>query len=445
MTQLSLEQKKAKYGEDLLEWYFHIQRNLPWRENHDPYRIWVSEIMLQQTRVDTVIPYFLSFIEKFPTIQHLAEAPEEEVLKSWEGLGYYSRARNLQAGAKMVMEQHQGQVPTTKEEVAALKGVGPYTCGAIMSIAYNEPVPAVDGNVMRVISRFFALEDDIAKPSTRVKLEKLVETMIPEGQARYFNQALMELGALICTPKSPSCLLCPVMDNCEARLQGREHELPLKSKAKKARVEYRAAVIVEGQGEHEGKVLVRQRPSDGLLAGMWELPHVLVEGDQAALYAEQLKEQPLLGQAISEEMHKRHGLLVKPREWFCDQDHIFSHIRWNMRFFLADSSEVQSHVGEDVVQTIAHTTAQTAAAAERTYSTDQIDPTDHIDPTDIMQNVTTEAKLVAESTEDYRAITAQEINMTPELRYIRKEDMSTMPFPNLFLKILQNYWKTKGV
>src|SRR5690606_3144789 len=158
----------------------------------DPYRIWVSEIMLQQTRVDTVIPYFNSFINKFPTIKALAEAPEEEVLKSWEGLGYYSRARNLQAGARMVMEQHNGIMPTTKEEVAALKGVGPYTCGAIMSIAYNEPIPAVDGNVMRVISRFFALEDDIAKASTRVKLEKLVATMIPEGQARYFNQALME-------------------------------------------------------------------------------------------------------------------------------------------------------------------------------------------------------------------------------------------------------------
>lgn len=417
MTQLSLEQKKEMYGQNLLEWYHHIQRDLPWRKNHDPYRIWVSEIMLQQTRVDTVIPYFNAFISKFPTVKALAEAPEEEVLKCWEGLGYYSRARNLQAGAKMVMELHHGQMPATKEEVAALKGVGPYTCGAIMSIAYNEPIPAVDGNVMRVISRFFALDDDIAKPSTRIKLEQLVETMIPQGQARYFNQALMELGALICTPKSPNCLLCPVMEHCEARLQGRENELPIKSKAKKARVEYRVAAIVEGQGEHAGKVLVRQRPAEGLLAGMWELPHVLVADEQASsLYESELKEQPELGRAIAEELHTQHGLLVRPRQWFCDQDHIFSHIRWNMRFFIADSDPEQM------------SRLEVAAGLDADGSKGSHSST----------------ALVAEKSMDY-AVNENPQSSSSELRFISQKDMDSLPFPNLFLKILQKYWQSKGV
>jgi len=434
MTQLSLEQKKQWYGENLLQWYHHIKRDLPWRENHDPYRIWVSEIMLQQTRVDTVIPYFNQFISKFPTVKHLAEAPEEEVLKCWEGLGYYSRARNLQAGAKMVMELHNGQIPNTKDEVAALKGVGPYTCGAIMSIAYNKPIPAVDGNVMRVISRFFALEDDIAKASTRVKLEHLVEGMIPEGEARYFNQALMELGALICTPKNPNCLLCPVMDNCAARLEGREHELPIKSKAKKARVEYRVAAIIEGSGEHAGKVLVRQRPAQGLLAGMWELPHLLVGEEQEKLFQQAVKEQPELGRMLAEEVHTRHHLLIKPKLWFCDQDHIFSHIRWNMRFYIAENdpdgaaSLSQSQVGTHA-EAILEDGLIEGNASDRSSVTTAVSI--DADP------------LVAEQGVSYQADTSSEEQQQEEIRFIDEQDMESLPFPNLFLKILQQYWQAK--
>lgn len=445
MTHSSLEQKKVKYGKDLLEWYFHIQRDLPWRQNQDPYRIWVSEIMLQQTRVDTVIPYFNSFINKFPTIKALAEAPEEEVLKSWEGLGYYSRARNLQAGARMVMEQHNGIMPTTKEEVAALKGVGPYTCGAIMSIAYNEPIPAVDGNVMRVISRFFALEDDIAKASTRVKLEKLVATMIPEGQARYFNQALMELGALMCTPKNPNCLICPVMDNCEARLQGRELELPIKTKAKKARVEYRAAVIVEGQGEHAGKVLVRQRPAEGLLAGMWELPHVLIEGDQAALFEEEQKEQPLLGQAISEELYVNHGMLIRPKAWLCDQEHIFSHIHWKMRFFVADSAEeVQQEIAAAHDRDIMAADEEQGLIDERLSNLKVAESATDYEQTQSIAHEQEQSTELEQSSEQ-KQHNHSELKQEAQLRYISKDDMNSLPFPNLFLKILRNYWKSKGV
>lgn len=417
MTILSIDQKKEQYGERLLEWYFHVQRDLPWRKNHDPYRIWVSEIMLQQTRVDTVIPYFNNFMDKFPSVQALAEAPEEEVLKCWEGLGYYSRARNLQAGARMVMDQYGGVIPSAAEDVAKLKGVGPYTCGAIMSIAYNEPIPAVDGNVMRVLSRFFLLEDDIAKPATRTKIEKLVVTMIPDGQARYFNQALMELGALICTPKSPSCLLCPVMEHCEARLQGRELEIPIKTKAKKARVEYRVAVIVEGSGPYEGHILVRQRPAEGLLAGMWELPHVLVDEELAAsLFLDEVKEQPLLGEAISAAIYEEEKLLIRPQHWYSDEEHIFSHIRWKMRFFNAsmDADQIQRF-----------TVHQLERDERENFKVARIDPL-----------------LVAEQAEEYdiQAIKRPE----SPLRFIREDDMSALPFPNLFLKVIQQYWLKKG-
>ncbi|MDF2669926.1 MAG: A/G-specific adenine glycosylase, partial [Paenibacillus sp.] len=172
------------YSEPLLRWYKKHNRDLPWRRTRDPYSIWISEVMLQQTRVDTVIPYYNRFVDKFPTIEALADAPEEEVLKLWEGLGYYSRARNLQAAARQVKEQFGGIVPDTLAEVSSLRGVGPYTAGAILSIAYNKPEPAVDGNVMRVLSRFFLLQDDIAKPSTRIRIEGLAKTLIPQDEAR---------------------------------------------------------------------------------------------------------------------------------------------------------------------------------------------------------------------------------------------------------------------
>lgn len=428
MVMMSEEQKIKEYGDNLLEWYFQIERDLPWRKNHDPYRIWVSEIMLQQTRVDTVIPYFNTFMDKFPTVQSLAEAPEEEVIKCWEGLGYYSRARNLQAGAKMVMEQHNGIMPNTVDEVSKIKGVGPYTCGAIMSIAYNEPVPAVDGNVMRVISRFFLLEDDIAKPATRGKIEKLVAKMIPDGQARYFNQALMELGALMCTPKAPNCLICPVMEHCEARLQGRELEIPLKTKAKKARIEYRVSAIVEGRGEHEGKILVRQRPSEGLLAGMWELPHVLLDEHIAkSLFEAELKEQPELGQALSSQLYEQDQLLVEPKRWYCDEEHIFSHIRWKMRFFLAQMDqdlagiEKESVVSE--VEVAGSAKLDQVAESGQEYELDQ-----GSQPAKL-----TDAKL-----------TEANINMiNGRYKYISKEDMEALPIPNLFLKVITRYWDNR--
>ncbi|WP_159888282.1 A/G-specific adenine glycosylase [Paenibacillus puerhi] len=324
-----IEQQRY-FSSELLAWYRRHKRDLPWRRSRNPYFIWVSEIMLQQTRVDTVIPYFHRFIDKFPTVRALAEAPEDEVLKAWEGLGYYSRARNLQSAVREVHERYGGVVPDSKEAVSALKGVGPYTTGAILSIAYDKPEPAVDGNVMRVLSRYFLLEDDIMKPRTRLKMESLAKELIPEGEASDFNQALMELGALVCTPKSPHCLTCPVMACCDGRAAGREETLPVKTKAKPPRPEARAALLLEGVGEHAGKLLIRQRPAEGLLARMWELPHAaLPEGSASG--AEGL---PSAHGALAAHV-AGDGIGISGLTWLMQAEHTFSHIRWTMDVFTA--------------------------------------------------------------------------------------------------------------
>ncbi|MFF2885387.1 A/G-specific adenine glycosylase [Paenibacillus sp. NPDC057967] len=400
------DEAKQYFSRELLAWYQRGNRDLPWRRNKDPYRIWVSEIMLQQTRVDTVIPYFERFMANFPTVQALAEAPEDEVLKCWEGLGYYSRARNLQAGARMVMERYNGIIPDDKDSVAGLKGVGPYTTGAIMSIAFNRPEPAVDGNVMRVLSRYFCLEDDIAKPSTRVGIEKLAASLIPEGAAGDFNQALMELGALVCTPKSPSCLPCPVMEHCAARMEGRETELPIKSKAKPPRQEYRLAVIVEGTGKHAGKVLVRQRPETGLLAQMWELPHLLLDGSRSGMFVNTApKEQGELAEEVIRMVETDAGLLIRPTGWFADADHIFSHIHWRMRVYAADMGIADSGMAaEGAALYLASSSAGESAAA----------------------------------LEDLPA------GEQSRYRWIARDEMDKLPFPNLFLKLLNDYWSRKS-
>ncbi|WP_199622441.1 A/G-specific adenine glycosylase [Paenibacillus alkalitolerans] len=315
------------FSRELLDWYRVQKRDLPWRRSRDPYHIWVSEIMLQQTRVETVKPYYERFLSLFPTVGALAAAPEEQVLKAWEGLGYYSRARNLQSAAREVAERYGGRVPDRKDEFAALKGIGPYTAGAVMSIAFNRREPAVDGNVMRVFSRFFLIEEDIAKGATRAYMERLAYELIPEGEASDFNQALMELGALVCVPKSPNCLICPVMERCAGRLAGKEESLPLKTKAKPPRPEYRACALVMGEGELQGRVLLRQRPAAGLLASMWELPHV--EFSEAGWPAA-IADEPL-GELLSERLAGDSGVAASPGGTLGVAEHTFSHIHWHMR------------------------------------------------------------------------------------------------------------------
>ncbi|WP_318505528.1 A/G-specific adenine glycosylase [Bacillus sp. T3] len=304
---------------DLINWFKKEQRQLPWRENQDPYRVWVSEIMLQQTRVDTVIPYFNRFIEQFPTIQALAEADEEKVLKAWEGLGYYSRVRNLHSAVKEVHQQYGGTVPNSPKDISSLKGVGPYTAGAILSIAYGVPEPAVDGNVMRVLSRILLIREDIAKPSVRKIFEAAVRSIISHDNPSYFNQALMELGALICTPTSPSCLLCPVREHCQAFAEGVQTELPIKTKKKKQRLVSLVAAVLT---DKEGRYLIHKRPSEGLLANLWEFPNVETH--------------------LSFKNEKQHYLQFVKDEYSVDAiltetigqiDHVFSHLEWNIHIY----------------------------------------------------------------------------------------------------------------
>lgn len=291
--------------------------------------------MLQQTRVDTVIPYFNRFVGRFPTLRDLAAAPEEDVLKHWEGLGYYSRARNLQAAVREVVASYDAQVPSDKKAVSGLKGVGPYTAGAILSIAYNKPEPAVDGNVMRVLSRYFLIEEDIAKPATRAGMESMAASLIPEGEASDFNQALMELGAMVCTPKSPACGECPVALHCMARHVGRERELPAKSKAKPPKPMFRLAALVEGTGRHAGQVLVRQRPSAGLLAGMWELPHA--EAPSADVW----EDAAAGGQWLAASMASEEAVRVRAKGLRGEAQHVFTHLVWQVRVIGAELDGTQ--------------------------------------------------------------------------------------------------------
>jgi A/G-specific adenine glycosylase len=308
------------FRKDLLDWFTAEQRELPWREDSNPYKVWVSEIMLQQTRVDTVIPYFLNFINKFPTIEALASADEEEVLKAWEGLGYYSRARNLQAAVREVRDTYGGTVPSEPKEISKLKGVGPYTAGAILSIAYGKPEPAVDGNVMRVLSRILTIWEDIAKPSSRKIFEEAVRKLISHENPSYFNQALMELGALICTPTSPKCLLCPVREHCGAFHEGVQDTLPIKTKKKNVKKLQMGAVVLRTE---EGKFLIHKRPSKGLLANLWEFPNF--ELDSYGSQRKQLEE--YLQMEYNVEAHIDNGLLTKI-------EHVFSHLVWNIDVYV---------------------------------------------------------------------------------------------------------------
>lgn len=316
------------FHQDLLGWYDSQKRDLPWRINQDPYRIWVSEIMLQQTRVETVKPFYHNFMDKFPTIQALAEAPEDEVLKAWEGLGYYSRARNLQAAAREVQARYGGIVPDTRDEILKLKGVGSYTAGAILSIAYEKSEPAVDGNVMRVFSRLLYMTDDIGKASSKVKFEELVRQVIPAGRAGDFNQALMELGALICLPRNPQCLTCPVFDYCLARKEGVQDELPVKGKAKPPKAVHLLVTIVARGDEY----LINKRPEQGLLAGLWEFPMVNedVESDDEEI--------------IQADLLKRFGVRIGAIAPVTSIQHTFSHLQWNLDVYRADflSGEIRS-------------------------------------------------------------------------------------------------------
>ncbi|MDE7310089.1 MAG: A/G-specific adenine glycosylase [Eubacterium sp.] len=309
----------------LLEWYPHHARVLPWREDASPYRVWVSEIMLQQTRVEAVKPYFERFVNALPDAASLAQCPEERLLKLWEGLGYYNRVRNMQAAARTVMEEYGGVLPADYEALRKLKGIGNYTAGAIASIAYGIPVPAVDGNVLRILMRVSEDDSDIMKQSVKAEAERRLLPVIPKDSAAMLTQAMMELGATVCVPNGePKCTECPWQPLCLAYAHNSYHGLPHKGRQKPRKIEERTVLVIR-DGE---KVLLHRRPKKGLLAGMYEFPNL--EGhltrEEVVQYVEGMELLPLK---------------IEPLE---QAKHIFSHIEWRMTGYMVRVAQLDDPV-----------------------------------------------------------------------------------------------------
>ncbi|QWT55455.1 A/G-specific adenine glycosylase [Christensenella sp. MSJ-20] len=302
----------SKIVRPLIDWYRINARDLPWRKIPEPYRVWVSEIMLQQTRVEAVKPYYERFLTALPTVACLAAAPEEQLLKLWEGLGYYSRVRNMQKAARMIMEEYGGVLPGTYQELLRLPGIGSYTAGAIASIAFGEPVPVVDGNVLRVISRITASREDIGLAATRKAMEARLMDVVPVDCPGDFNQAVMELGATICLPNGkPLCLDCPLWGLCLARREGRTGEIPVKAPKSPRRVEKKTVLVLV---DELGRVALRKRPGRGLLAGLWELP--ALEGNL---------DEKSIAKALAD-----WGLTAGQAVFLGPAKHIFTHVEWRM-------------------------------------------------------------------------------------------------------------------
>ncbi len=318
----------------LLRWYDEHARDLPWRRTSDPYAIMVSEFMLQQTQVKTVIPYYRSFLERFPSFAHLANAPLERVLEAWKGLGYYRRARNLHAAAKAIVDRFGGEAPASWDEMRGLPGIGDYTAAAVLSIAYGKPYPVVDGNVIRVGARLLAADEPADSSRLRREIASGLAAIIPHDRPGDFNQAMMELGATLCSVQRPACERCPVTRYCRARAEGREVELPVPARRSKVKEE-RFHVLVLRMG---GATLLVKRPEEGLLAGLWEFPRAAL-GDEGAKTPERIF--PVLASLgvieespapdLGSEAKLRGDLIGGVRiERLGTVDHRFSHLIWRL-------------------------------------------------------------------------------------------------------------------
>ncbi len=319
MCSLSPEQRLAQTVEPLLLWYSQNRRTLPWRESPTPYHVWISEIMLQQTRVEAVKGYYARFLQALPTIEALASCPEEQLLKLWEGLGYYSRARNLQKAAQLLVTQYGGQLPSRYDELRKLPGIGDYTAGAIASIAFDQPVPAVDGNLLRVIARLLCSDQDISLPATKIALQKLLAPIMPAHGSGNYNQAFMDLGSMVCLPNAaPQCLVCPLQTLCLAHQQGQEESFPVKSKRKPRRIEQRTLLLFDCSFPEGNATLLHRRPNKGVLSGMWEFPAVPGTLSQE----EALREALQLAQPL--------GLFIRRIAPQCSSKHLFTHIEWQL-------------------------------------------------------------------------------------------------------------------
>lgn len=335
------QELRALYAETvpyLLQWYDYNRRILPWREEPAPYHVWVSEIMLQQTRVEAVKGYYDRFLTRLPDIAALAAAGDEELLKLWEGLGYYNRVRNMQKAARVIVEQYGGEMPADYEKLRALPGIGDYTAGAISSIAFGLPYPAVDGNVLRVMSRIACSEEDIAKEQTKKKLKEDLTAILPERVGDY-NQSLMELGAVVCLPNGkPLCGQCPVVHLCRAFQAGREMQLPIKAAKKERRIEKRTVYLLSCGG----RFLLHRRKPKGLLAGMWEFPNVLETGENPEIKVPE------------------GSLAVTKRK---KAKHIFSHVEWHMEGLWIEAEQSGGDVPERLITMMRGLTGEKEAAS----------------------------------------------------------------------------------
>lgn len=302
----------------LIEWFAAHKQDLPWRQNGDPYAIWISEIMLQQTQVGTVIPYYTRFMTAFPTVRALAAADQGQVLKLWEGLGYYSRARNLHRAAQIIVQEFDGVFPEALPDMRRLPGIGPYTAGAVASLAFGQDAALLDGNVIRILTRLFDIGDDVGQHAIRQRLWQLAENILPPGRAAAWNEGLMELGRLVCTPRQPDCAACPVNQFCEARKQGTVEQRPVKKpKAKTPHVDVTAGVIADDHG----RLLIAQRRQDGMLGGLWEFPGGKRESGET------------LVQCLQREILEELGIEIAVGEQIGVVQHAYTHLRITLYAF----------------------------------------------------------------------------------------------------------------
>ncbi len=304
--------------ERILAWFAEKRRDLPWRGTANPYSIWVSEVMLQQTQVDTVIPYYHRFMSRFPTVESLAEASLQEVLKAWENMGYYARARHLHMAAREIAESMHGRIPNTYEELIDLPGIGSYTASAILSFAFGERRPAVDGNMRRVMCRLFSIQDSVDQPRTKKRILELATDMISSADPACFNHAVMDLGATVCTPRNPSCPVCPVQCACLAFEQGIQEALPVTRKKRPTPHKHMTAGII---ADGRGRLLIIQRPNRGLLGGLWKFPGGL-KGPEETL------EQGLI-RRVREEL----GIGIEVQEALASVEHAYTHFRVTLHAF----------------------------------------------------------------------------------------------------------------
>jgi A/G-specific adenine glycosylase len=311
------EPSRVTVAGPLLRWFHKTARDLPWRRTKDPYAIWISETMLQQTQVETVKPYYQRFLDQFPTVEALAAARIDAVLKTWEGLGYYSRARNLHRAARQIVSQFGNHLPQTREALLSLPGIGPYTAGAVASIAFGRREPLVDGNVARVLCRLFLIRDDPKQPSVRRKLWDLAGSLLPKSHAGDFNQALMELGSQVCVPLKPRCEICPVRRVCQARIHDLQDQVPVRRRSRKI-PSYLVAVAVIFR---KGRILIDQRKPEGLLGGLWEFPGGKKEPNET------------LEEAVVREVREELGIEVQVDSPLVTVDHAYSHFRVRLHAF----------------------------------------------------------------------------------------------------------------